>query len=950
MFLLFRSWLTGSAQAEKGPAQHPADLMGCRFGLSDSNRSANSIILTPNQKIAAISDSLGRVIIIDIEKGVALKILKGYRDAQCSFIQVQDDRYSTIKRIERKIGLFLVIYSPKRGNIDIFSTQQFAKIASFSATKHSRLIYINYSLMGFSQPTKSKYACQFTTILLDEEGQIKEINVPFHFALNEKSSTKGRDIHLYKRLREIVRGEQRDKDVLISETLYTIKEIQTVDMKSLVVDLLLKSKTLTFEVLLECSNYIVENVDEGSDDEPVKLLKIRAKNIRSVLTFYAYMISDLNESGEDSSHYLNLAETEMNHLKNFLKCMTHEEQHFKVKFADDNSYSVMESMSIFKLTEDSKIRLQAKYDDNLVETFCKDLFGKLFDKCKNLERFRREVIKSNINTKDLFVMLIIHWVKRPLNDFSNLENTMNKLTNILYILLETTTNESLKYFWEDVREIISNSVQPFPALTAAIACKFIAYKKEREMNSQQSLMVLDDDDLEIWSRENIKWKILIGKLEDVSLLNLLIVKKSVNPDFCTLPKLDHDELDISLNFVLRRKGSVSEIVARWLTTVGIDPEMLLINNKLSELSDPSDDDLNMISTQDQRDFLNEELVFKNFNLLKNHWPYSLDPGMILANMCWEYALQWKNNLETLDYLKASVACLEAIPNFFVKLGMFNIIWKSYLNQLFKNCVKLIDRVGKVPKLALCMQDTGLSDVQIPAFLKICAGYLDTFTDVVQEMYNVPKTPLKFEPLWENGGQPLAEMAVQQTNINYDLLLAHYTLSLVFHMLSEFNIKAQKAIQNLFDIAVIKVFFIDFQEKPEVDYGCASSAITESRIVFLKRVIKCSVETVVIENNDIYCKDHYHFMSSCKLLGSIWKINMDIIKLHEIIQFLVHGFDHLAFEKFPDISDRHKMGWEILAVALKRMRNYMDKSSDRGLVFAYLTPAVTGWFEGLVSNI
>ncbi|XP_044754871.1 rab3 GTPase-activating protein non-catalytic subunit [Coccinella septempunctata] len=949
------TWLTGSGQAEKHPStvQHPAEPMGCRFGLCDLQRSANSIILTSDHKLAAISDSLGRVIIIDTEKGIALKILKGYRDAQCSFVQVEDDRYSGSNKGNRKIALFLVIYSPKKGTLEIFTTQQFLKIATFSASKHSRLVYINYSLMGFTQLTKSKYACQFTTLLIDNDGKMKEIMIPFHFSLNDESSKKARDIHLYKRLREMIQSEKPVNKCLKSETLNTIKEMDTMEMKIQLIELLLKSKNLPIDILLESAIYILDNLGEENCNEPENSFKIKVKNIVSFLNFYIYMKSDEDEHA-DNCPILKFGEKEITYLKDLFNNIVPQEQHLRVNFADDNSLSIIESLTIFNLTVDSKINLMAKYDENTVYILCKDLFSKHNEKCKNLERFREEVMKSNLNTKDIFQLLIMYWVNRPLDDFSNLENEVNNLTNILYHLLKIAVDTSprkisLRYYWEDIREIIFNSTKPFPALTAAVSCKYIAYKIEREYDSGRSDIALDDSDLEIWSKENVEWTMLIGKLEDVSLLNLLIVKKPVITKYCTLPKLSH-ELDISLKFVLQRKGSVSELVSRWLTMTGIEPELIVLNDtlrdKLSKVPDSKEEDLDMLCPKEKRDFLETETLFKDFNTIKVHWPYSLDSGMILANMCWEYALEWKKDIQNLHYLEACISCLKAMPNFFVKLGLFNLVWKTHMNLLFENTIKLINKVGKVPKLRLCIQDTGLSDVQIPVFLKICTDYLDTFTNIVQEMYNVPKTPLKFEPLWENGGQPLVELAIYQTNINYELLLAHYELSLVFHMLCRFGVKALKPMQNLFDVEVINVFFHHFQERPHVDFSRTDSGMTTARLQFLKKMISSSVESITTKDGEVYFREHSDWMSKFKLLGSIWKLKLDVLRIHENVQLFVHGYDTIAHDMMCVIEDKHTLGRHLLIIAGKRMYKYMGKSPNIGTVHTYLTPAITGWIQDL----
>jgi len=48
-----------------------------KFGLADALRDATSVVVSPNEKLAAVTDSLGRIILIDVNKGIAARIWKG---------------------------------------------------------------------------------------------------------------------------------------------------------------------------------------------------------------------------------------------------------------------------------------------------------------------------------------------------------------------------------------------------------------------------------------------------------------------------------------------------------------------------------------------------------------------------------------------------------------------------------------------------------------------------------------------------------------------------------------------------------------------------------------------------------------------------------------------------------------------------------------------------------
>ncbi|CAG2062309.1 unnamed protein product, partial [Timema podura] len=144
-------WLLGvtrsssSDKVKEKVMMEPAEQMGCRFGLCDVLRHGDRIVMAPSRGLSVVSDSLGRVILIDNKKGVAVRMWKGYRDAQCGWLEVQED----VKRHHRtssgsvtrassqhpRTALFLVIFSPKKGLIEIWTTQQGPKVAMFTASK-----------------------------------------------------------------------------------------------------------------------------------------------------------------------------------------------------------------------------------------------------------------------------------------------------------------------------------------------------------------------------------------------------------------------------------------------------------------------------------------------------------------------------------------------------------------------------------------------------------------------------------------------------------------------------------------------------------------------------------------------------------------------------------------------------------------------------------------------
>uniref|UniRef100_A0A4W5MND5 RAB3 GTPase activating protein subunit 2 (non-catalytic) n=1 Tax=Hucho hucho TaxID=62062 RepID=A0A4W5MND5_9TELE len=128
---------------------------GPRFGLPDSRRHGESICLSPCNTLAGVTDDFGRVMLLDVGRGIAIRMWKGYRDAQLGWVQVSEGRgeSSPSAPLPRRHAQFLVIYAPRRGILEVWGTQQGPRVGAFTVGKHCRLLYAGYRLMGVNSVT-----------------------------------------------------------------------------------------------------------------------------------------------------------------------------------------------------------------------------------------------------------------------------------------------------------------------------------------------------------------------------------------------------------------------------------------------------------------------------------------------------------------------------------------------------------------------------------------------------------------------------------------------------------------------------------------------------------------------------------------------------------------------------------------------------------------------------
>lgn len=968
-------------EKQQAPTIQPAEPMGCRFGICDSRRFADSIIISPDRKLSIVTDSLGRIALIDNRKGIIVRLWKGYRGAQCSFLQVPDEeRAKSSKGPRKRIALFLIIYTPKKGTIEIWALQQGPKIVTFSASKASKLVYNNYGIVGYGNALpKTKHGYHYTCMLIDPDGGVKEILVPFHFSLPEKNSKRTRDLHLFKRLKQFLKSEEYDLEALCDEVGATCAELKTGEVRLQCFDMLTSSRYMLPKAMATMTESFLEKVED--DEEPdVKKLILLNQNLKLIVDFFSYIedfVDDENGNVPDDSKVdtiFLIPEKEMNNLQRLLDLSTLNDSpkinESKVCFQFEKKTIFIEYISSFDLETTDKMYLKSNItDDKLFRISEMVFFSFVTSKRSDIDVLREAMMKCNVRTIDFIRMLLSYWINRPLNMNIDLNKEMQNFSKILYVICSTISIESIcvEYntispFWDEIREYLVNSPKPFPALTAAILCRNVAQKIEQEREQQCSVTSIEEEtNMEIWEKltqENCKWTLLIGKLEDISLLNIILSNKPLI-DNCTLPKLYYERSVVSLKYVLNKgRGSVSELVAQWLALGGVDPSYVMVNalcveNEESENEttvkqssvESSSSDTTSINLNN---FNLNQPIFEQLNILKKQFPYSLDASSILTNMCWEYALHWQKDIKNFSLLEASLKCLQHIPNPHIKQGLYNLIWTTHIRETFEATCKLINKVGKIPKEILCRQDTGLSDVQIPIFIEICSEFLDSFLDTIQLTYASSKPILKFENLWENGGIPLTELALQQTEINSSLLHIHYQLSLIIQMMTTFGVKQTKPISNLFDGSTFNIFFTDLLQKLEITTHSSEKKLLTSRTQFLLKVISSSIETVRSVSEGVYSQDHVNWMAKCILLANEWGVDTDTLRRHQVVQLYVNGFSSLAEEILPSITDIEKLGPDLMAVAGKQLNLYMRSTPDLTSKIVGISPALIRYLESLVS--
>lgn len=261
------TWLFKSSSSSSNNIQQSQDEtqqipsgepMICRFGICDIQRQGFNVYLSPDHNLAVVTDNLNRIILIDCNRGVALRIWKGYRDAQCSFIRAKEKSATTTNKKgsstnenEKRKALFLVIYAPRRSCLEIWALQHGPKVAAFTVCKNGQLIYNTHGLIGINPNVKVKTTPTNMCLFFDPNDEtIKEICVPFHCALSEANSKTAKDLHLLRRLKLYLRGSGSGSNInneeeIISGIEMTCMNLQTDEIRLQCLEMLAKNKKVT---------------------------------------------------------------------------------------------------------------------------------------------------------------------------------------------------------------------------------------------------------------------------------------------------------------------------------------------------------------------------------------------------------------------------------------------------------------------------------------------------------------------------------------------------------------------------------------------------------------------------------------------------------------------------------------------------------------------------------
>ncbi|KAJ0175608.1 hypothetical protein K1T71_008767 [Dendrolimus kikuchii] len=986
-------WLGGGAtenQTTSTEQQIRSEPLSMRSGLFDAQRHGTLVAVSPDKRLAAFVDNFGRVAILDITKGHLIRLFKGCRDAQCAFTQIfeVDDKkpqISFIKEINRAI--FLIIYNPRKGLIDIRIMQSGRRVAVFTATKNGQLIYNTCGLVGAEKnySYKKLNLPEFQCVLMDPDGKIKKFMIPFFFALDGEHSERSKDLHTLRELRDFVKKNTVITEDFEGELIQRCSELKTAELKKHFLEMLIRNYEIPPKTVMVCLNLFWDSLNKNKTEIQeietkryfcyVALLTLFYRLIRDentedmeVLTVKVQEYVNIgnpdvqkedndgseckNEHKEESSE-LHLLEDDnciLERLLTLAQETAYRQTHHKVTFSDNQCNTYKEFISCFNLGEKMEyISLAPDTITDKLNNLAAFTFKAIF-KMKNLKRLQIIVKKCNIDPKDVVKLLMVHLMNMSLEEVS-LELIEQFITALYHICSVSKDATGINYneispWWQSIRDTLVEMACPLRSMIIAMACKAVGRMFEIKSLERE----------EVWesvTKENAKWGILIGKLEDISILSIVLMfKDSYKGE--GLPKLQMAEYNINLKYIYTRgKGSVTELIAKWLCDMGVTPEAIITNELMEKYTTSSSDvacaaeddsDPSYLFMENNRNCIQENSsIFKWLSLLRQQFPLSTTSNYIIANMCWEYAIAWQKCMSNTTLLESVVRCLMNESDLHIRLGLFSIIWSTYIKHDFEVSCRLVNKVGRLPKDPLCMQDTDLDHVGLVSFFEVITKYLNKFYNCANTTLSQKKNSIVFEKIWDESTPSLVEVAQNTRRVNNDILNLNYQIACTLYYQCHFNLKFAKPLDTLYDI--------DYQYILEALTGNilnreinmkASDKLRNPRMKFLTKLIRAAVETISTSDTKEPYKSYNHdecmvWMEKITTLAELWNISRDFINRQQVIALYHLGFDMLAENLIGIIECPEEVLPPIIAITIQRLKRSLEQSPSQAEWIVTLPP-------------
>ncbi|XP_068194278.1 rab3 GTPase-activating protein non-catalytic subunit isoform X2 [Antennarius striatus] len=965
------------------PKVEPATPLGIRFGLPDSRRHGESICLSPCSTLAGVTDDFGRVTLLDLCRGISIRMWKGYRDAQLGWLQVLEEHgerdLSPSTSHPRRRALFMVIYAPRRGILEVWAMQHGPRVGAFNVGKHCRLLYAGYHLMGVNNVTSQgrQVHTQQVCLLDPITGALRTVNIPFHLALSDKKSERAKDMHLLKRLTTLLRSRELQPDVLETEARGVLLDIKHPAIKKQALESLLSNKSAPVSCLTNVTRGLYDGLKQQNPEEVDPTLLQFCSSQLKLLQLYTD-IRRLHSAADSEVCCTNDSPTgieeDLSRVAPTLQRYAQLTSRPSVSFAQDSPDCPLRPQAFLtqiECTADGELRVlrTSEVEWNLLGNFmfwgC--LFGQspLHQVCDTLQQ-------AGIRPQQLLSLLLSVWLQReremlrkPEETVRNLHTLLLSLSNMKGAVEESWDPQSVSPWWQQVRITIVQSYNAAAALLAA----FVAHRVAKESITSRADSKLQSE-WETVSLELEQWVVCVRQLEDVLVLQTLLLVPP--PQGAAGGAAAHCSIKTLLE---GGTGGIADSVSKWVFRHNLAPERLK-EVLLKEDDQEADVKLDLkagsegTGQKDQNDKETAELLAS----VCRRFPNSLSPDLFFAHCCWEYVVQWNKDPEEGRLLCWAVEHLKLVSSPHIQLGISSMMWSTFIVKRFSAACYLMEKVGKAPKDRLCRRDVGMGDKAVTSFMGCCVQLLQILMEVTglllknhspmsfiksyadSAVEEVPAPELSVEEAWcgAEGPASIAELALEQKGIHYPLVQHHCLLASLLHTAMTFSLKVKPL--SLFDSKGKNAFFRDLTTIQLMPSGDMDPSLVLLRQEFLLRVLTSWVQAIDSNSSSSSLPlppsgpKAGWWPSTCLELAALLQVNPDILRRHLVCELYNQGLDPRAEEVMFEVEDKDVLGSQLLVLTGQRLSYSLlhNQSQTQAAMelLARLPPTLCTWLKAM----
>ncbi|XP_037593735.1 rab3 GTPase-activating protein non-catalytic subunit [Cebus imitator] len=943
------------AVQKQKPKVEPATPLAVRFGLPDSRRHGESICLSPCNTLAAVTDDFGRVILLDVARGIAIRMWKGYRDAQIGWIQIVEDLHERVpekadfspfgnSQGPSRVAQFLVIYAPRRGILEVWSTQQGPRIGAFNVGKHCRLLYPGYKIMGLNNVTSQSWQPQTYQICLVDpvSGSVKTVNVPFHLALSDKKSERAKDMHLVKKLAALLKTKSPNLDLVETEIKELILDIKYPATKIQALESILASERLPFFCLRNITQTLMDTLKNQGNRDLAVLLRLDEKEL---LKLQALLEKYKQENTRTNVRFSDDKDGVLP-VKTFLEYLEYEKDVLNIKKISEEEYVALGSFFFWKCL----------HGESSTE-----------DMCHTLE-------SAGLSPQLLLSLLLSVWLSKEKDILDKpqsiccLHKMLSLLSKMKVAIDETWDSQSVSPWWQQMRTACIQSENNGAALLSAHVGHSVAAQISNNMTEKkfsQTVLGADSEALtdswEALSLDTEYWKLLLKQLEDCLILQTLLHSKG-NTQTSKVSSLQTEPLlRLSVKKLLEGgKGGIADSVAKWIFKQDLSPDVLKLANEKRDVENPDEPKEGV-----NRGFLEVSEVETDLgaipdllHLAYEQFPCSLELDVLHAHCCWEYVVQWNKDPEEARFFVRSIEHLKHIVNAHIQNGIALMMWNTFLVKRLSAATYLMDKVGKSPKDRLCRRDVGMSDTAMTSFLGCCLDLLQILMEADVNRDEIQMPVLDTEDAWLSVEGPISivELALDQKHIHYPLVEHHSILCSILYAVMRFSLKTVKPL-SLFDSKGKNAFFKDLTSIQLLPSGEMDPNFISVRQQFLLKVVSGAVQAQHSATKVKYPTEEatptpfgkdQDWPALAVDLAHHLQVSEDVVRRHYVGELYNYGIDHLGEEAILQVHDKEVLASQLLVLTGQRLAHaLLHTQTKEGMeLLARLPPTLCTWLKAM----